>query len=1047
MTRSSIHFPLAEGLAALGVGFGAWLIHHTFQPASDTPNLVLLALGGLDMLLFFALLGYLLRQRLRDGESLPKGWIVASVVLSACFFGWIAALLIDSERLLTEQQQHREYDQQLVKLEDSLRQFAQVLPMANVPVERNAWQVNHDRYARLHDQLLAELRTKPDWNKELVRIDDQVQQMDKLFVLLFADNSFEQRIKWRTDFMQTSDKAVQQAETLRTEIVRNEADLAKAYRARWQAIGSSALSGVFLLLGCMMLWLVFDRELRRRVKIQNRLAGAEAHFRSLVEHQPDPVAVLDPAMNIQYVNPAWQTTFHFVLDDLPGRNLFELIDAKDRPRVQLALQTYDVLSTTKCRLSADYGIWHDVEMQCQEHDDEKTAVVRFHDLRESTEIAKAPQAAHQPDPVAIQNLPALAYLYDPATRSFSSVNNLPMQQLGYTQAGIAPTPDFLMSLLNAEDDAKIFRTLAARTNGQVSEDEFRLRDADGKDQWFLAYHRATPNNADGTQKILGIAFPIQRQKAAEQRLAEAEKELHALRTSGQQTAGELDHHRWLLGTHKDASSDGALILSAQSQVLSWNPAFVQMWKLSDETMSAHTWQTIAAHMETQVRSGWDDFQRAAASPTDTCWEMNLEGGRVLEVYAQVLRDHPNSIDAVQFHFRDVTKHKELESQLRDHHEEKQLWQKTLDEHEEHKRSHESTLREREKHSKHLEKRLRDHEERMKEMEAAMREKDGHHQHLTSQLQERDRRHGELEASLREKDGHHQHLTRQLQERDQQREELEADLRDHQERLHDLHESHERHADNLKAGKESMRRLANGIASDFNKILSVVLGNADVLHESLPKDHLAQTYVDEIKQAASHGTELSQRLLAFSRNHLLQMTPVDVNRQLSALEPKIRETLGQNVKLQWDYANQELWVKTDPHPLEQALMHVLTHARQHMPQGGTMTIHTSRVELSKKDLTHADMAPGPYIQMQLQDTSDGMDDETVAHVFEPYQPTREGQKGDLTLATAYGIVRQSGGCIEVDSRKGQGTEWTILLPSTDERPQAAGQEPNPLRASA
>ena len=105
-----------------------------------------------------------------------------------------------------------------------------------------------------------------------------------------------------------------------------------------------------------------------------------------------------------------------------------------------------------------------------------------------------------------------------------------------------------------------------------------------------------------------------------------------------------------------------------------------------------------------------------------------------------------------------------------------------------------------------------------------------------------------------------------------------------------------------------------------------------------------------------------------------------------------------MQLKWDYASQELWVKTDPHPLEQALTHLLTHARQHMPQGGTMTLHTSRVELRKSELTHADMTPGAYTQLVLQDTGDGMDDETLAHVFEPYHPTREGQKGDLTLAT-------------------------------------------------
>jgi signal transduction histidine kinase/PAS domain-containing protein len=576
------------------------------------------------------------------------------------------------------------------------------------------------------------------------------------------------------------------------------------------------------------------------------------------------------------------------------------------------LKAYDVHSTTKCRLAGDYGVLHDVEMQCQEHDDGKAAVVRFREVREAAPAPKAAPPVIQPDPEALQIRDKLA--------------------------------------------------------------------------------------------------------TAEKRLAEAQSQLDGLRTSEQQSREELKHHQWLLGTHKEVATEGVLILSAQGQVLSWNAAFLQMWKLSDETVSAHTWETIAAHMETQVHGGWDDFQRAVhpptGGPTDSCWEMNLEGGRVLEAYSQVLSDHPGRLGALQFHFRDVTAHKALGSQLRDHHEEKDQWDKTLRQHEEHKAKHESTLREREKHLKHLEKKLRDHDDRFKE----------------------------LEAALREKDDHHQRLTGQLAERDQQREEMEADLRDHQDRLHDLHQAHERHADNLKAGKESMKRLANGIATDINKILSVVLGNADVLHESLPKDHLAQTYVDEIKQAANHGAELSQRLLAFSRNHLLQMVPVDLNRQLSALEPKIREALGANVQVQLDYANQELWTKTDPHPLEQALLHVLAHARQHMPQGGAMTIHTKRADLAVRDLSHADMKPGVYVELVLQDTGDGMDDETVAHVFEPYQPTKEGHKGDLTLATAYGIIRQSGGCIEVESTKGQGTAWTILLPSTTERPEA-------LRASA
>ena len=224
--------------------------------------------------------------------------------------------------------------------------------------------------------------------------------MQKLFVSMFVDSTFEKRIQDRTDYLQAGARAVQIAETLHTEITQSERDLAITYRARWQAIGSSALSGVFMLLGAMLVWVVFDRELRRLAKAKERLAVSETHFRSLVEHQLDPLAVLDGSGNMQYVNPAWHSRFNYELEDLAGRNLFEMIHPDDRARVQMAVQTYDVLGTTKCRLSADYGVWHDVEMQCQEHDDEKTALVRFHDV-----LASLPRRDTEPGsggPVADQ---------------------------------------------------------------------------------------------------------------------------------------------------------------------------------------------------------------------------------------------------------------------------------------------------------------------------------------------------------------------------------------------------------------------------------------------------------------------------------------------------------------------------------------------------------------------------------------------------------------------------------------------------------------------
>jgi PAS domain S-box-containing protein len=767
MTRSPFRFPLAEASAVLGIFFGAWLIHNTFPSASDTPNLGFLGIGALDILLCFGLLGYLQRARLRKGEPLPKSWIVAGAVLIACFVGWIAALFLDADRLLALQQHHNEYVQQLARLEDSLRHFGDVVPaenpvagatrLADPSAGRNAWQINHDRYARLHDQLYASLRSSPAWDKELTRIDDEVQQMHKLLNLILAEHDpltpnpssrgrgETDRLKWRKDFQQARERAVLQTEALRSDIAQGERGLVFTYRARWHAVGASAMTGVVLLLACLLFWLLFDRELRRSWKAQARLAGDEAHFRWLVEKQSEPIAVVDSAANILYVNPAWKSAFGYELDELQNGNLLELIHAEDRPSIQTAMQSNDVHHAIACRLRADYGIWHEVEMLCQPHDGAGTSVVRVHDVRETPDLP------------------------------------------------IHPQPELLL--------------------------------------------------ASG-EKL----------KAAEARLAELESECAALR-------------------HRDQHSR-------------------------------------------------DEAQR-------------------------------------------------------------------LSDIEEQKKSYETELREREKHLKHLDK--------------------------------------------------------QLRERDQHREGMEATLRDHQERLQQMHDIHQSHEASLNASKAATRRLASGVANDFNNVLSVVLGNTEVLRDNLPKDHVAQNYLDEIHQAAGRGTDLSQRLIAFSRNHLLQMVPIEMNRQLAGLESKIHVVLGP-VQLQWERSEQELWVKTDPHPLEQAILHLVTHARSHMPQGGTLTIRASRAHLTGAELKHADMAPGAYIQLRLQDTGAGIDEETLTHLFEPYHPIQEGQKPDLALATAYGILRQCGGCIEVTSEKGKGSQWTILLPETAERPHQAEQE-TPLRASA
>ncbi len=510
MTRPSFRLPLAEGLALLGVLFGAWLINNAFQPLADIPNPALVIVGGLDILLCFGLIGWLLRQRLSDGQPISRGWIAGGVVLLGCFLGWVAALFIDADRLRSDEQELRSYDHDLAKLLDSLHHLAGAVPTTDDSVNPQAWLVNHGNYVQVHGALAAALRARLDWAKELARIDEQVQQMQRAYDSLLTSIPVGQRLKARADYQQARSLAVHQIDALRSEITQNAQDQAATQHARWQAVGAAALTGVVLILGCVLMWLVFDRALRRSWKANARLSDSEARFRSLVENQAEPIAVIDGGGAIDYANPAWKTVFGYELDELQGDNLFELIHADDRLRVRAllvgqALQP-DSQVPIPCRLSADYGVWHDVELVCQAHTGANLTAVRVRDVREMPEMPIVPHAE---------------MLHEPA-----------------------PAEDL-------------------------------------------------------TPKL----------QAAQTRLAELEAECKTLREREAQATEEVRHQRWLLGSHKDAGNEGILIL-ADGKALSWNPAFVQMWKLSDETMAGHSWLTIAAHMETLAQQGWGDFRRA-----------------------------------------------------------------------------------------------------------------------------------------------------------------------------------------------------------------------------------------------------------------------------------------------------------------------------------------------------------------------------------------------------------------------------------------------------
>jgi len=232
--------------------------------------------------------------------------------------------------------------------------------------------------------------------------------------------------------------------------------------------------------------------------------------------------------------------------------------------------------------------------------------------------------------------------------------------------------------------------------------------------------------------------------------------------------------------------------------------------------------------------------------------------------------------------------------------------------------------------------------------------------------------------------------------------------------------------------EAVGRLAGGVAHDFNNLLMVISGYAEVILANLDLDHPLHEKGRAIQLAADRATTLTRQLLAFSRKQLLELKVVDVNAIVQDMERLLQPLIGENVEFTTNLSPDAPHTRADAGQLEQVLMNLVVNAKDAMPHGGKLLIQTQNLVVDENHRRgQTFIRPGDYVLLTVRDTGMGMDRETQSRIFEPFFTTKEKGKGTgLGLSTVYGIVKQSGGYVLVQSEEQRGTTFHIYLPRVD-----------------
>ena len=240
--------------------------------------------------------------------------------------------------------------------------------------------------------------------------------------------------------------------------------------------------------------------------------------------------------------------------------------------------------------------------------------------------------------------------------------------------------------------------------------------------------------------------------------------------------------------------------------------------------------------------------------------------------------------------------------------------------------------------------------------------------------------------------------------------------------------------------EAVGRLAGGVAHDFNNLLTVIIGACEgLLSSPHQEEHSRRVEVETVLQAADRATMLTRQLLAAARRQLMSFRVLSLSAVIEEMSSILERLVGSGITIEVDEQTTDGWVRADPTHLQQVIMNLTVNARDAMPEGGRIRIIISNEEFPEGK-RRTGLPPGSYVRLTVTDTGGGIAPEDLDQIFEPFFTTKDAGRGTgLGLATTYGIIKQSGGAIDVESRPGEGASFHVYLPKASEEEAVAEEE--------